>query len=341
MSEPLLSLVVPVYNVAPYLRQCLDSLLAQTQSVDEIIVVDDGSTDECPAILAEYAGRASRTRQIRVIRQENGGLSAARNTGMALATGRYLAFVDSDDFVAPQMYERLLAMAQADDLDVALCNADYHFEGREPDRPIYDDEPASGVIAGPDWLRRRLQKKRLMHMVWMHLYRRDFLLHQGFAFIPRLVHEDVIWTTQVLVRAQRVRYDPTPLYRYRIVQRAFNEEQNRKRLEAIIASSQVNARTLIELADAAADAVDDTSVGSELRQLLRWQAVDGAFSIFHKIGKVRDRDWQNKRFREVAAGGLFPLLWRNAVSWSQKRRIARNYLRSLLAGAEKGAGTHA
>jgi heptose III glucuronosyltransferase len=335
MSEPLLSLVVPVYNVAPYLRQCLDSLLAQTQAVDEIIVVDDGSTDECPAILAEYA---SSTRQIRVVRQENGGLSAARNTGMALATGRYLAFVDSDDFVAPQMYERLLAMAQADDLDVALCNADYHFEGREPDRPIYDDEPASGVIAGPDWLRRRLQKKRLMHMVWMHLYRREFLQQQGFAYIPRLVHEDVIWTTQVLLRAGRVRYDPSPLYRYRILLRKFNAEQNRERLEAVIASSQVNARTLIELSG-------DPSVDSELKQLLRWQAVDGAFSIFHKIDKVRDRLWQERRLREVSSSGLFALLWRNAVSWQQKRRLARNYLRALLAGvgkgAEKGAGTRA
>ncbi len=321
----MLSLVVPVYNVAPYLRQCLDSLLAQTRPADEIIVVDDGSTDGCPAILSEYAGKAP---QIRVFRQENGGLSAARNTGMAHAGGRYLAFVDSDDFVAPQMYERLLAMAQAGDLDIALCNADYHFEGREADRPIYAGAGSAGdtgIIAGAEWLRRRLREKRLMHMVWMHLYRRDFLLRHRFSFVPRLVHEDVIWTTQVLLRAGRVRYDPAPLYRYRIPLRTFDAEQNRKRLEAIIASSVVNARTLVGLADG-------ETRDAEIGELLRWQAVDGAFSIFHKIGKLPDRRWQDARWREISADGLFPLLWRNAVNWRQRRRIARNYLRALLAG---------
>lgn len=324
MTAPLLSLVVPVYNVAPYLRCCLDSLLAQTRVADEIIVVDDGSTDGCPTILAEYAAQAP---HIRVIRQANGGLSAARNTGMAGAGGRYLAFVDSDDFVAPHMYERLLAMAQADDLEMALCNADYHFEGRAADRPIYAEAEArdDGVIAGSEWLRQRLRQKRLMHMVWMHLYRREFLLRHHFSFVPRLIHEDVIWTTQALLRAGRVRYDPTPLYRYRIPLRQFTEAQNKKRLEATIASSVVNAQTLIGF-------VDSEAHDPELKQLLRWQAVDGAFSIFHKIGKVPDRRWQNARFREISADGLFSLLWRNAVNGQQKRRIARNALRAMLAG---------
>ena len=338
MTEPLLSLVVPVYNVAPYLRDCLDSLLAQTRVVDEIIVVDDGSTDDCPAILAEYVGKCTpKTPQIRVIRQTNGGLSAARNTGLAHAHGRYLAFVDSDDFVAPRMYERLLEMAQADNLDIALCNADYHFEGREADRPIYTDAQDEGVIAGTEWLRQRLHKKRLMHMVWMHLYRREFLLQHGFSFVPRLVHEDVIWTTQVLLQAKRVRYDPTPLYRYRILQRQFTEAQNKKRLEATIASSVVNAKTLIGL-------VQNEALDPELKRLLRWQAVDGAFSIFHKIGKLSDRDWQNARFCEISAAGLFPLLWSNAMNWQQKRRIVghylrnylRNHLRPLLTGGRHG-----
>jgi glycosyltransferase involved in cell wall biosynthesis len=331
MSTVLLSLVVPVYNVAAWLPACLDSLSAQTRPVDEIIVVDDGSTDECPAILAAYA---SRLPQMKVVRQENGGLSAARNTGLAMASGRYLAFLDSDDFVAPDMYRHLLDMVQADDLDIALCNADYHFEGREADRPIYSDVTASGVVRGSDWLADRLRQRRLMHMVWMHLYRRDFLTDNGFRFVPGLVHEDVIWTTQVLLRAGRVRYDPVSLYRYRIVQRTFDEAQNKRRLERIIASSVVNARTL------AAFAVQETT-DPALGKLVRWQAVDGAFSIFHKIGKVADRYWQDERYRDVMREGLFPLLWRNAVDWQQKRRIARNYLRALLAGMRRRETTDA
>lgn len=326
MSEALLSLVIPVYNVAPYLGTCLDSLIAQTRPIDEIVVVDDGSTDDCPAILASYAGRLP---QMRVIRQENGGLSAARNTGMKQARGKYLAFLDSDDFVAPQIYDRLLAMAQADDLDIALCNAFAHFEGREDDRLIYSDLAATGVVPGGEWLRQRLQQNRLMHMVWMHLYRRDFLTRHGFSFIPRLVHEDVIWTTEALLKAERVRYDPTPLVFYRIVDRRFSAEGNRRRLSAIVASSIVNARALAKLAE-------DCPGDGELQRLLRWQSVDGAFAIFHKIEKLPDPAWRRAQYREVRRSGLFPLLWKNAVDWRQRRRIARNYLKSHLATSIHG-----
>lgn len=326
MSTPLLSLVIPVYNVAPWLPTCLDSLLAQTRPIDEIIVVDDGSTDDCPAILASYATRLP---QMRVIRQENGGLSAARNTGIKHAQGEYLAFLDSDDFVAPQMYERLLAIAQADDLDLVLSNAFAHFEGREPDRLIYPDVAASGVISGGEWLKQRLQQDRLMHMVWMHLYRRSFLLEHGFSFIPRLVHEDVIWTTQVLLKAERVRYAPEPLVFYRILVRNFTPERNRSRLAAIIASSIVNAKTLVALSEGC-------NRDAELKRLLRWQAVDGAFSIFHKLEKVADAGWRRERCREIRASGLFPLLWKNAGDWHQRRRIARSYLKCLLAGGLGG-----
>lgn len=326
MKTPLLSLVIPVYNVAPYLRACLDSLQAQTKTVDEVIVVDDGSTDNCPVILAEYVAKMP---QLRVIRQDNGGLSAARNTGMQHATGRYLAFVDSDDFVAPQMYEHLLAVAQADNLDMALCNATFHFEGRETDRPVYAESISTDILRGDEWLCQRLQNGRLMHMVWMHLYRRDFLLQNNFSFVPRLIHEDVIWTTKALLKAERVRYDPALLYFYRIPIRNFTAEQNRHRLQAIISSSVVNAKTLIGLAEN-----DITNI--QLRALLRAQAVDGAFSIFHKIEKLTDPTWKKERYRELHSEGLFPLLWKNAANWQQRRRIARNFLKCFLAGGTRG-----
>jgi heptose III glucuronosyltransferase len=322
MNLPLLSLVIPVYNIALYLRACLDSLQAQTQVIDEIIVVDDGSTDDCPGILAEYAAKMP---NLRVIRQENGGLSAARNTGMQYARGRYLAFVDSDDFVAPQMYERLLSIAQTDNLDIALCNAFYHFEGREADQPIYTDTGITTVVSGKEWLRDRLKNDRLMHMVWMHLYRRDFLLQHNFSFVPRLIHEDVIWTTEALLKAERVRYDVAPLYFYRIPIRHFTPEQNRRRLEAIIASSTINAKTLLEFSK-----TDNYDV--ELKSLLRWQAVDGAISIFHKIEKLPDSHARRTQYQAVYAGGLFSLLWNNASGWRQRRRIARNYLKCFFSG---------
>ena len=319
---PLLSVVVPVYNVAPYLHRCLDSLAAQTRSIDELIVVDDGSTDDCPRILADYA---SRLPQMRVIRQENRGLSAARNVGLANASGEYLAFVDSDDFIAPEMYERLLALAQNDQLDMTLCNANYHYEGRNPDRPVYTDAQPTPILTGQEWMRDRLARGRLMHMVWMHLYRRDFLVRNRMSFVQGLIHEDVLWTTEVLLAAKRVRYDATPYYQYRIPIRHFTPENNRRRLDAIIRSSIFNAEGLLKLAG-------DASFDKKLQRLLRWHAVDGGFSVFHKIGRIKDVEWQQARYRDVYRSGLFSLLWRNAGDWRQRRKVARNFAKCLFAG---------
>lgn len=319
MSAPRLSLVVPVYNVAAYLPACLESLAALTPAADEIIAVDDGSTDDCPAILAAWRERLP---ALRVIRQENGGLSAARNTGLRHATGTWLAFVDSDDLVFPDAYGRLLAMAEADGLDMAAMNAEYHFEGRQADYPIYRDVPASPVMAGADWLKERLLAGRFLHMVWMHLYRRDFIAAQGLRFAPGRVHEDVVWTTQALLAAARLRYDPRPGYRYRIPVRTFTPEQNRRRLEALVASSVLNTRDLAALADGVAE--------PQLRRLLRADLVDRGFSVFHKAKKLPAAD-RRRRFAALRAEGYYGLLWRNAQGWRQRRRIASGYLRGLLA----------
>lgn len=317
-SSPRLSLVIPVYNVAPYLRACLDSLLRQP-AVDEIIVVDDGSTDECPAILAEYAARLP---QMRVIRQENAGLSAARNAGMQHASGSYLAFVDSDDFLAPDAHSRALERAESERLDLLIFNAAFHFEERQADRPIYEELPATGVIAGRDWLRRRLAINRLPHMVWMHLYRRDFLREGGWQFVPGLIHEDVIWTTEVLLAARRVAYEPAIAYFYRLPIRRFSPQQTQQRIEKIVASSVFNARSLATIA--AAPGID-----APLQRLLRYQLVDGAFSVFHKLDKMPDRKVRQAIVRQLRDERWFAFLWNNAGDFSQRRKIAKRYLRSL------------
>lgn len=114
----LISVIVPVYNVEKYLKKCLDSLIHQTWKELEIILVDDGSTDSSGMICDAYAEKDTR---IRVVHQSNGGLSDARNTGLALCRGEYLGFVDSDDWIALDMYEVLACFAQKERLDVAMC----------------------------------------------------------------------------------------------------------------------------------------------------------------------------------------------------------------------------
>ena len=319
--NPLLSLVVPVYNVAPYLERCMASLAAQNLDRMEIVCVDDGSTDECPAILARYAAQYA---QIRVIRQDNGGLSAARNTGLAHISGEYVAFVDSDDWIDPGYYRRLLELARTNHLDMAHGNAMYHFEGRREDHPIYRDALSTEVMPGREVLRRRLKEKTLLHMVWMHLYRRDFIERLGMRFVPRLYHEDVLWTTRALLEARRVAYDPAPGYFYRQRVRPLAAEAWDKHLNFEIDSFAYIARGMTELAATVGD-------DAQLQQLLRWQLVDGGLSIFHKLRKLSSPELRRRLYRQLRRDGVYGLLWNNATLTAQRRRIARAWLKSWVA----------
>jgi heptose III glucuronosyltransferase len=317
----LLSLVVPVYNVAPFLERCLASLAAQNLDGMEIVFVDDGSTDDCPAILARYTAQHP---EMRVIRQDNGGLSAARNTGLEHIEGEYVAFVDSDDWIEPGYYRRLLELARAKDLDMAHGNAMYHFEGRREDHPIYRDALSTEVMPGAEVLRRRLAEKTFLHMVWMHLYRRDFIERLSMRFVPRLIHEDVPWTTRAFLEAQRVAYDPTPGYFYRQRIRPQSADTKDKSLDAEIAS-------FVHIAHGMADLTAPLHGDPELQRLLHWQLVDGALSIFHKLRKVNSPDLRRRLYRQLHHDGVYALLWNNATNTAQRRRIARAWLKSWVA----------
>ena len=117
--ETAISVIVPVYRVEKYLPACIDSILNQTFTDFELILVDDGSPDRCPEICDEVARRDAR---VRVIHQANAGLSAARNAGIEIAHGEWLGFVDSDDYIAPQFYEKLYQTAQRTDADCVMCS---------------------------------------------------------------------------------------------------------------------------------------------------------------------------------------------------------------------------
>src|SRR5574344_1424030 len=112
MENPKVSIIVPIYNVEKYLDRCMESLLNQTLKDIEIIMVDDGSPDNCPKMCDEYAKRDKR---VKVIHKKNGGLGYARNSGLDIATGEYVAFVDSDDYVDVNMYETLYNFAKDND----------------------------------------------------------------------------------------------------------------------------------------------------------------------------------------------------------------------------------
>ncbi len=342
-----LSVIVPVYNVERYLPACLDSLVAQTRPVEEIIVVDD-STDGSSAIAEQYARRHP---SIRVVRGPGRDVASARNLGLGLARGDWIGLVDADDWIEPDMYERLLAHAAAHDLDMVLCNGRYHFGDGRPDRPVYGDHPPAGPMPGAEWLATKLEKHDFLHAVWMHVYRRAFIEAHGLRFPEGVQHEDVIWTTRALVLAKSVYYEDEPLYVYRAAQprqapapggeepeeesgsvatrtmayivrnpQRFSREALDERLVRVIEGAKFNAQSLDRLAGQA---------NARVARAIRWQLVDGGLSVFHKIRQLSDRRLQRQEWRKAIDDGFLALLWRCAVGARQKRKVATRFLRAL------------
>ena len=136
---PKISIIVPVYNVEQYINRCIDSLLGQTLKDIEIILVDDGSPDQCPQICDEYARKDSR---IKVIHKKNNGLGYARNSGLELATGEYIAFVDSDDYVNINMYEKLYNETINNNFDIVYCG----FIVENKDKSTYEEKKKDRIL---------------------------------------------------------------------------------------------------------------------------------------------------------------------------------------------------
>lgn len=226
-----LSIIVPVYNVAPYLRKCVDSLLTQDISDYEIILVDDGSTDDSGAIADEIVSEAMGNRQwaidnetnsqspianrptLRVIHQENAGLSAARNTGIAVATGDYIMFVDSDDYLQPNTLGALLAQAERDNLDVLRFRYQNVRESGEAFAPYKDMTNYNDYSSTPtDGLTFLNEHMGTQCYVVQFLVRRDIVLQEQFT--PGIYFEDTDWTPRMLLRAKCVASTDLVVYNY-------------------------------------------------------------------------------------------------------------------------------
>lgn len=203
----LISVIVPVYKVESYLDRCVASIVNQTYSNLEIILVDDGSPDNCGVMCDAWAAKDPR---IKVIHKENGGLSDARNAGMAIATGKYIAFVDSDDYLAPEMSRQLFEHMVADKSDIATCGVEMVFEDGSPSRMLTKSgccalntaEAMASVIA-EDWLKQP---------VWCKLYKTELI--RDILFPVGKYHEDVFWTYRAVAVAQKVSILDTPCYFY-------------------------------------------------------------------------------------------------------------------------------
>lgn len=209
-----LSVVVPVYNVEKYLERCIKSLLSQTHYIDEIIIVDDGSPDKCGEIADALAAGND---NIIVIHQQNMGLSGARNTGIDNATGEYIGFVDSDDYVDPEMYSTLMRRAEENNAEISMCGVWYEQENGEGYSPfplgrefVWDKKTA--LI--------ELNSYRYLNMsVWKAVYKRELFEIEAYGekqlrFPVGKNSEDYYLMHRIIARAERIAYTSEPFYHY-------------------------------------------------------------------------------------------------------------------------------
>lgn len=197
----MISVIIPVYNVEAFLPACLESVIRQSYAGLEIILVDDGSTDSCPAICDAYAARDAR---IRVIHQQNRGLSAARNAGIEAASGEYISFVDSDDFILPGMLEHLLEQARRHDADYVQCG---YVRCREEDtiaQIILPDEVESVQVFEDAYgkMKSCIRGEELYISAWGKLFSRG--LFRNIRFPEGKVYEDVSFTLQAIHSARKI-----------------------------------------------------------------------------------------------------------------------------------------
>ncbi len=218
--EPLVSVVVPAFNVAAYVGECLDSILSQDEKDVEILVVDDGSTDGTGDILRKYADGDAR---IMAFRQENAGSSVSRNRMLDKARGEWVFFCDADDKLAPGALSRMIAAAEKDGLDALFFSASVFFDPPELESrfPAFKDRYAfsrdfSAPRTGARFFAECTESNEWKAPVWLMFLRRSLLQERSIRFLPGNIHEDVPFTLDVQLRAKAVARIPDRLYLRRI-----------------------------------------------------------------------------------------------------------------------------
>lgn len=202
----LISIIIPVYNVEQYIERCIDSVLLQTYKNLEIILIDDGSTDKSSKICDEYAKKDSR---IKVIHKENGGVSSARNAGLDVATGEYIGFVDSDDYIDSNMYECLINSITNNKCDIVICGFHEVFGGVIKDVAICESETSISVREG---IVKLIEDDTYKGYLWNRLYKRE--LFDGVKFPEMIVLEDMYVNHLVFEKSKKIHLLDKTLYSY-------------------------------------------------------------------------------------------------------------------------------
>ena len=222
-----ISVIVPIYKVEEYLHRCIDSIINQTYTNLEIILVDDGSPDDCPMICDEYAKKDSR---IRVVHKKNGGLSDARNAGIDIATGEYLMFIDSDDFVDVEMMESMMKNMIDNNVDMVVCNIKYVYEDRE----VVKYNQADRILDRYEAMEEYLKDGVVQAVAWNKLYKKSLI--NDMRYKVGKTNEDEFFTYKVVDKTDKIYYNSRSFYNYIQRDSSIMGKYSIKRLDGVEAS---------------------------------------------------------------------------------------------------------
>lgn len=279
ITYPLISVIVPVYNVESYLHRCVDSILAQTYPNIEVVLVDDGSPDRCGEICDDYARKDSR---VIVVHRKNGGLSAARNSGLEVCHGEYIGFVDSDDFIHPEMYEQLYNDVTRFSTSLAFCHTDVIRNGKGDGKKY-----GSGSEVQPNtYVMRRALEESIWWSACTKLYHKSIV--NGIRFPEGKTNEDMPVTIRIFDRCDQIAINHSKLYFYYI-------------RENSITTSRLNPRKfdVIDNASNVIDYLHDTH--PELMPAAKGILLSNALGLLLKLRNHQGNDLETERKKTLSA----------------------------------------
>ena len=294
----LISVIIPVYRVEAYLDRCVRSIVDQTYPDLEIILVDDGSPDRCGGMCDAWAARDNR---IRVIHKENGGLSDARNAGMDIAAGSYIAFVDSDDWIHPEFVACLYDAVRKHEAGIGACDVRVVHD----DAVVFQPVDADSVCRTPEQAIRALTENREFRAVaWNKLYHRSLL--EGERFPVGRYHEDEFFTYRILDKAKRLAYVDAPLYCYYQRPGSIMNSASPKRLDTLDAFMERQALFRVRYPELY---IGDKIMFCTACVHLYQQALDGRGDVWREV---------RKRIREYRGKIRFSFSELKGISWKDR-----------------------
>lgn len=278
MEKDLISIIIPVYNVEKYLRNCLDSVLAQTYKNIEIILVDDGSTDGCPEICDEYAKKDSR---IKVIHKEYEGVSEARNVGLGQVNGKYIAFVDSDDSVSTDYIEYMYRLLVENNTKLVIAAHTVVSNGKTIN---FGDGYTEKVLTTEEALDRMLCEKGFYIAVWAKLCDKE--LFNNIKFPKGKINEDNLVTPKLILQCEKIAYGNKSIYNY-----------NKRKNSITMSKFNLSKMDLIELTDQMCDEIE--AQYPNLKDSINKKRVTSRFSVLRQMAVVKLNEQEKILEKEI------------------------------------------